>query len=185
MIMSLRPVCCLSLLLLGVQTLAVAADRGAAVPSIPGAGDYVAVPDASMLASPDHTYKVVFDARHGAEHPNELAPAVLLAASEINTLAAHGVPRENARFAIVFHTAPSDDAVLDDAHYKARFGVANPNLPVLAKLKDANLDLYVCGQELLADGVPLDAVAKDVTIVEDGLIALIALQNQGYALLSF
>jgi len=157
----------------------------ALIPPIPGDADYVPVPNASFLATAQHSYRVVFDARQGAGKPTELAPAVLLAVSEINTLAAHSVPRQNVRFAIVFHTVRSDDAVLDDAHYKAKYGVSNPNLPVLSQLRAAGVELYVCGQELLADGVPLDGVAKDVTIAEDGLMALVMLQNDGYALLTF
>jgi len=157
----------------------------APIPPIPGPADYVAVPGSSFLATAQHSYRMVFDARQGAAQPSELTPAVLLAVSEINTLAAHGVPRKNVRFAIVFHTVRSDEAVLDDAHYKTKYGISNPNLPFLSQLKAAGVELYVCGQELLADGVPLDAVAKDVTLAEDGLMVLVMLQNDGYALLSF
>jgi intracellular sulfur oxidation DsrE/DsrF family protein len=170
---------------IGAQCPAHSAADAATIPSIPGVGDYVAVPNSSFLATPGRSYRVVFDARHGGDKPTEIAPAVMLAASEINTLAAHNVPRSKVRFAIVFHTASSDEAVLDDAHYKAKYGIANPNLPALARLRAAGVELYVCGQELLADGVPLDAVAKDVTIAEDGLMVLLMLQNDGYALLSF
>lgn len=89
----------------------------------------------------------------------------------MNTLAAHAVTRANVDF-VVFHTGPSDEAVLDDAHYRAKHGVANPNLPVLAELRRQGIKLCVCGQRLLADGVPLDAVTKEVTIVEDGVVAI-------------
>jgi len=163
-----------------------AADPGSApIPSIKSGDPYVAVPGAAKLASKKRVYRVVFDARRGADKPDELVPAINMASSEINTLAAHGVPRKNVKFVIVFHTAPANDGLLDSAHYRAKFGIDNPNLAVLAELKAAGVELYVCGQELLADKVPLNAVSHDVTVVEDGLVTIIEFQNDGYAHLSF
>lgn len=146
---------------------------------------YVAVPGAAKLASSKRIYRVVFDARRGAATPGDLVPAVNMAGSEINTLAAHRVPRRGAQFAIVFHTASANDALLADAHYRAKFGIANPNLAPLAALRAAGVELYVCGQQLLADGIPLAAVSPDITVVEDGLVTIIELQNDGYAYLPF
>jgi intracellular sulfur oxidation DsrE/DsrF family protein len=149
------------------------------------ADPYVAVPGATFLADNRHAYRVVFEARHGADKPDQLAPAVNMAGTELNTLAAHRVRRENVRFVVVFHTQPSDEAVLDNAHYRARYGIDNPNLPALAALKREGVELYVCGQELLADGVPLNAVTPDVTIAEDGVVVLMTYGSQGYAHLTF
>jgi intracellular sulfur oxidation DsrE/DsrF family protein len=159
--------------------------ESAPIPSITSGDPYVAVPGATKLASKKRVYRVVFDARHGADKPDELVPAINMASSEINTLAAHGVPRKNVKFVIVFHTAPANDGLLDNAHYRAKFGIDNPNLNVLAELKAAGVGLYVCGQELLADKVPMNAVSHDVTVVEDGLVTSIEFQNDGYAHLSF
>jgi intracellular sulfur oxidation DsrE/DsrF family protein len=149
------------------------------------ADPYVAVPGAAFVADDKHDYRVMFEARHGAEQPDLLAPAVNMAGTELNTLAAHHVPRRNVHFVVVFHTAPSDDAVLDNAHYRAKYGVDNPNLAALAALKREGVELYVCGQELLADKVPLEAVSHDVTIVEDGVVVLMTYGSEGYAHLLF
>jgi intracellular sulfur oxidation DsrE/DsrF family protein len=161
-----------------------AADVGP-VPHIRSADPYVAVPEAKSFANPQRIYRVLFEARHGADKPDELVPAIAMAGSEINTLAGHGVPRQHVKFAIVFHTAPANDGLLVNARYRAKFGRDNPNLKVLAELKAAGVGLFVCGQELLADKVPLSAVSPDVTVVEDGLIAIIEFENDGYAHLTF
>ena len=95
------------------------------------------------------------------------------------------MPRKNVKFVIDFYTAPANDGLLDNAQYHAKFGVDNPNLNVLAELKAAGVGLYVCGQELLADKVPLDAVSRDVTVVEDGLVTIMEFANDGYAHLTF
>jgi intracellular sulfur oxidation DsrE/DsrF family protein len=149
------------------------------------ADKYVAVPGATFLANNRQVCRVLFEGRHGADRPDQLSPVVNMAGTELNTLAAHAVKRANTHFVVVFHTEPADDAVLDNAHYRAKFGVDNPNLPALAALKREGVELYVCGQELLADGVPLDAVSPNVTIVEDGLIVLMTYGSQGFAHLTF
>ena len=111
-----------------VSTVGVADTDKMLVPSVKGVDAYVAVPSAARHAAPTRVYRVVFEARHGADKPDELVPAVNMAGSEINTFAAHALPRGNLKLAIVFHTAPSDDGLLDNEHYRAKFGVDNPNL---------------------------------------------------------
>jgi len=53
----------------------------------------------------------------------------------------------HAKFVWFFHGA-AINAILDDAHYKEKFGVSNPNLKVLAELKKSGVKLFVCGQNL-------------------------------------
>ena len=156
-----------------------------AVQPVPKADPDVAVPGSQFLASNRHDYRVVFEARRGADKPDQLVPAVNMAGSELNTLAAHGIRRSNVHFVVVFHTTASNEAVLDNAHYRARHGVDNPNLPVLEALRRQGVKLYVCGQSLLGDGVPLEAVSKEVTLAEDGVVVLMTYGAEGYAQLVF
>ena len=162
-----------------------AAQSNEVVQPVRGVDPYVAVPGSTFLANNHHDYRVVFEARRGAEKPDQVVPAVNMAGTELNTLAAHGVLRRNMHFVLVFHTKPSDEAVLDNAHYRARYGIDNPNLPVLAELRRQGVQIFVCGQEMLADGEPLAAVTPDVTIAEDGVVVLMTFGAQGYAHLTF
>jgi intracellular sulfur oxidation DsrE/DsrF family protein len=170
------------LLVLAPPLAAGAADT---VQQVAGADAYVAVPGSTFHADNAHVYRVVFDARHGADKPEHVIPAVNLAGSELNTFAAHGVKRANVRMVIVFHSTPSNEAVLDNAHYRAKYGIDNPNLPVLAELRREGVELYVCGQSLLADGISLDAVSPLVTLAEDGLVVLMTYGAEGYSQLTF
>src|SRR5262249_52321894 len=97
---------------------------------------------------------------------------------------AENVPLAHAQFAVVFH-GRAIDGILDDAHYKEKFGTRNPNLPVLAALRKQGTQLYVCGQNLAADGIDPEALSPDVDVASDALLVLIALQQKGYAVLSF
>ncbi len=156
------------------------ADQRPVVPSVSG---YIDIPGAALKPDPSLTYKVVFEARRGGGKPSELAPAVELAASELNTFVAAHV--KSFKIAMVFHSTAADDALLDNAHYRARYGVDNPNLPVLRHMRKAGVEIYVCGEQLMSDHVDSKWIVRDATIANDGLVALIYFQNKGYALLTF
>jgi intracellular sulfur oxidation DsrE/DsrF family protein len=94
--------------------------------------------------SKGNTYRAIFDATRAAEKPAQLVPALNMAGSEINALAAANVPLKQARFVVVFHGA-AVDGILDDGHYKAKFGINNPNLPVIAAIKERGVEFFVCG----------------------------------------
>lgn len=144
---------------------------------------YIDIPGAALKPDPALTYKVVFEARHGGAKPTDLAPAIDLAAEELNTFVAAHV--KNFKIALVFYSTPADEALLDNVHYRAKFGVDNPNLPLLQKMRAAGVEIYVCGEQLMSDNVDFKWITPDATIANDGLIALIYFQNKGYALLTF
>ena len=77
------------------------------------------------------------------------------------------------------------DGLLDKARYKAKYGVDNPNLKPLAKMRATGVEIYVCGEQLMGDGIDFKWLTPDVTVANDGLLALTVFQNQGYAVLAF
>jgi len=172
----------LSLAILGALTAASAAPLQQR-PVVPEADGWIDIPHTALRPDPGMTYKVVFDARKGAGKPTELAPAINLAASELNTFVAAHVP--NYRIAIVFHGTGVDDALLDNAHYRKKYGVDNPNLKPLARMKKAGVELYVCGEQLMSDGIDFAWLTHDVTVANDGLLALMVFHARGYAQLTF
>lgn len=121
-------------------------------PAIPEADGYVAIPRVAVPPDPKRIYRAVFDATRAAKDPAQLAPGINMAGSELNAFRAAGVPPGSAKFVVVFHGAGLD-GILDDAHYRAKFNRANPNLKVLAELKKAGVALFVCGQNLAADHI--------------------------------
>jgi intracellular sulfur oxidation DsrE/DsrF family protein len=114
-----------------------------------------------------------------AQWPPPKAPAVPEADGYVA-----GAPLKNGKFVIVFHGA-AIDGILDEAHYKTKFGVSNPNLEAIAKLKKAGAELFVCGQNLAFAGIDPKVLTPLVTVASDALIVLMKYENDGYALLSF
>jgi intracellular sulfur oxidation DsrE/DsrF family protein len=153
-------------------------------PLIPEADGYVEIPRASVVPERSRTYRAIFDATRAADKPTQLLPAINNVGSELNALVVAGVPTTNARFVVVFHGA-AIDGIRTEASYRAKFGVSNPNLKVLADLKKAGVELFVCGQNLASDRVDPKTLSPDVIVASDALIVLITYQNNGYAALSF
>jgi len=152
---------------------------------IPQAYGFTAVPGVAVKPDPHKIYRAIFSATAGADKPTALLPAILMAGTELNTLAANGVPLAHARYVIDFHGPGAVYGLLDNAHYRQKFGADNPNLPVLAALKKAGVKLYVCSQQMLAMGVGFNSISPDVTVASDGLFVLIDFQNKGYAYLPY
>lgn len=153
-------------------------------PVVPEADGYVAIPGAAFTPAKGNVYRALFDATAAAKSPEAILPAVNNAGSELNAFAVAGVPKNDVRFVIVFHGA-AVDGILDDAHYRAKFGIANPNANALAAMKKYGVKLYVCGQHLAGAHIDPATLSKDVTVASDALIVSMAYQNQGYAVFNY
>lgn len=153
-------------------------------PVIKEADGFVIIPKVAMPPDKKRTYRAIFDATKAAKESSEIVPAINNSGALLNDFGVSGVPLQNAKFVLVFHGA-AINAILDDAHYKAKFGISNPNLPVLTKLKKAGVKIFVCGQNLLSENIDPKTISKDVTVASDALIVLISYQNDGYALMSY
>ena len=171
-------------ILLSTITLASAQSPPPKAPAVSGADEYVDIPNAALAPTKTSTYRAIFDATRAAKRPTDLLPALNMAGSELNALAATNVALANAKFAVVFH-GPAVGGILDEPHYKAKFGTSNPNLKAIAEMKKSGVEFFVCGQYLAAEKIAPKSLTPDVTLAADALLVLIHYQNQGYAVLSF
>jgi len=153
-------------------------------PIIPEADGFIIIKDAKIQPDKNRIYKAVYDATKTAKDSSQILPALNMAGSELNALGVCNIPVSHARFAVVFHGA-AINGILDNYHYKQKYGIDNPNLKVLGELRKAGVQLFVCGQNLLAENIEFKAVSPDVAVASDALIVLMAFQNDGYALMSF
>ena len=153
-------------------------------PLIPQADGFVVIKGAKMQPDKNRVYKAVYDATKASKDSSQILPALNMAGSELNALEVCGIPVNHAKFAIVFHGA-AINGILDNQHYKEKYRIDNPNLKVLAELKKAGVQLFVCGQNLLAESIDLKTISPEVTIASDALIVLMTFQNDGYALMSY
>ena len=104
--------------------------------------------------------------------------------AQLNALVSAGAQPANTKFVVVFH-GPAVDGILDDIHYKAKFGSNNPNLKAIAEMKKLGVAFFVCGQFLAAEKIDPKTLTSDVPLAADSLMVLMHYQNQGYALMTF
>lgn len=151
---------------------------------VPEADGFTVIPGAKLAPDKKRIYRAIYDATKSAKETSQLLPALNMAGSELNALAVCHIPLANAKFVVVFHGA-AINGILDNDHYKEKFGITNPNLNVLSELKKAGVKLFVCGQNLLAENIDPKIISPDITVASDALIVLMTYQNNGYALMSF
>ncbi len=164
------------------STLAMAGDNFWQAPVVTHAGKIHPLPDAAYQPDPDATYKIVFAMTRGSEDPSAVNPALQRVARTVNLYANAGVPLEHMKF-VAIASGPATDMVLDDAHYKKQFGVANPNLVVIRELRKDGIDVAVCGQAVAEHHFEYDWVDTQVTVALSALTTVTELQQKGYALM--
>jgi intracellular sulfur oxidation DsrE/DsrF family protein len=151
-------------------------------PTIQGYGPMHYLPDAAFKPQPDHVYKIVFALTQGPKSPDIVNPALDHVARTVNLYAASGVPLSHLKFVAIAYGAATPLA-LDDAHYRAAYGVANPNLPLIAELKKAGVTVAACGQAVAEHHFSYDWLASNITLALSGLTTVTTLESQGYVLM--
>jgi intracellular sulfur oxidation DsrE/DsrF family protein len=132
--------------------------------------------------NPDLDYKVVLDIYDSFKDSTKVNGALLEVARTYNLLVGNGVPREKVKVAAVIH-AGSVFSILSDEEYKKRYGISNPTLPLLSKLTEAGVELFVCGQNLGMFQINPGQISSNVKIALSAKTALITLDQMGYSFL--
>ncbi len=164
----------------------VAIERGADNgPLVEGYGRVFTIePDDVLFGpAPGRVFKVVFEAGLGAETPDRVDPALNNVARFLNMHGAVGVPKEDLQVALVMHRGAAKEA-LDNPGYQKRFGMNNPNLPLLEALAEAGVQIYLCAQSAAGRDMTWDEFASPVQLAFSAMTALVTLQQDGYQTIS-
>ena len=153
-------------------------------PDIKEARGYWPLPHAAVQPDKTRDFKVIFDATRAATKPEDVVPAVAEAAALVNALGGTGVPAAHRKIAIVFHGAAVSGILVDDS-YKQKYQMANPNLTLIRGLRDAGVELFVCGQFLHFQQIDAATIIPDVELATSAMLVNVTYQNRGYALLQF
>lgn len=157
------------------------AEEGGAllVPDMPVATD---IPNAHELPDPNTNYKVVFSVNRDPQSPDEVNPMFRAIATYLNTLGKHGVPPENRNLiAMIHHRTEGFDIVMTNEAYKERYGRDNPNIEIIRKLKEAGVDIRLCGQGLIGREIDEEDVNPDIQIDLWAMTSIVNLALDGYA----
>ncbi len=152
-------------------------------PSIKDYGPVHVWPEAGLRPDASTTYKAVFDVTQAAQGADEVSPGLVKVARTVNAFVAGGTPVDHLKFVVLIH-GPATPIALSADKFQAKYGHANPNLGVIQALKNAGVDVKVCGNGLGENGFTPADVNSNLSVAMAALAGLVILQNQGYAVLS-
>jgi len=165
-----------------LEAMPLESDSGWITPAIKGYGNIPQDSRSGFQPSLTLSNKVVFKVSRGAARPALVNPALDQVARVVNTYVAAGVPVQQLKFVVAVN-GEATSAMLDNAHFRQRFGVDNPNLVLISELKQQGIDVAVCDQALAWHHYKPQWIATSVTHALSALTTISTLQNKGYALL--
>lgn len=142
------------------------------------------ISEATVKPDPDLNYRLVIDVFSGAEAPDSLGAGLYNVARMLNLFSVGGVADDKVDVVLAIHGGATF-GVLDNDHYHKRYGVDNPNIPLIAALKEAGVKVTVCGQSLTGRGIATEDVNPQVEIATSMLTTVAMYQMRGYGMLRF
>ena len=127
-------------------------------------------------------YRVVFNVTKAPSASGKIDSTLDRMARFINLLGADGVRPDRGDLVAIVHGGATSSIMTDKAH-RAKFGVANPNIELIARLRAAGAEVHVCSQALAGNKIAKDAVNSAVQIDAAALTTLANLQLRGYAMI--
>ena len=151
---------------------------GFTFPRIKGHGKVVQLPDA--VDQPRDGSKICVDITAGGS-PKEINPAIEKVARFVNIYAGAGKRPANVRFTVILHGKATLAALNNESYAKQWQVDRNPNIPLFKKLKEAGVEILVCGQSLMHKGGRQEDVAGEVRIAVSALTVNVNRQLDGFA----
>ena len=148
--------------------------------SLADMGRMVDIPGAHEMLDPAHDYKVIFSLLSVPKSLDEINPGLKFVASFVNTFPYYKVPPEHRHFVVIFHGPTVDLVVNNKAYQKRHNGHSNPNIALMQDLTKAGVQLVVCGQSALENGVDLKTIQSDVQLNLSATVTFLNLESKGY-----
>ncbi len=147
-------------------------------PAIREYGKVVKLPNARH--QPRDGSKIVVDVTKGGKS-DKLNPAIEKVARFVNIYRGAGKTAAKVDIAVVLHGDATLSVLNSDAYAKRFKTKENPNLDCLRELREAGVEVLVCGQSLIGKGATPDEVVAYSNVAVSALTSLVNLQADGYA----
>lgn len=151
-------------------------------PRIQGAGGVYPLPAGVDMPAADVVHRLLIDATTADTTATGINRHLDAAARAVNLYALAKVPPDNLKVALVVH-GKATPLVLSDARYREHFGKPNPDAALIARLRKAGVEIYVCGQALSHQGHAVADVRDDIRVAQSAMSKLVELQAAGYGLI--
>lgn len=124
-------------------------------------------------------YKIAIDIIDAISDSSKFMNTLRELGRTYNLNIANGVPQNKLKVAVVIHGG-AIHGLLNNEAYQAKFGLPNPNIEIIQKMKNVGIDFYVCAQILAFRRVPEENIIKEVELAVSAKTALITLDQMGY-----
>ncbi|TAG09291.1 MAG: hypothetical protein EAZ13_01160 [Sphingobacteriia bacterium] len=173
------------MIIAGILLSEIAAAQTPVNPIISKYGTVFEVPFAVANTGSKSTYKILVDIVSLNGSPCwEINESIDNIARIINLHSLAGVSKEKIKLAVIIH-GPAIMTILNNEAYKQKFGVSNPNLPIFTALKEAGVELFVCGQTLFKRKVDLKDIAPEILPTISAITTITNYSAKGYTLLKY
>jgi intracellular sulfur oxidation DsrE/DsrF family protein len=155
-------------------------------PEFPAIGNFGGIhnwPNAAERPDSNVRYRVLFDITKQASAPDQVSPTLEKVARFLNLLAADDVRPKRGDVVAIVHGSATPVVLNNEAYRKRYEGSANPNLQLIAQLREAGVTVRVCSQALSKHEIQEEEVTDAVQIDVAALTTLANLQLRGYALI--
>jgi intracellular sulfur oxidation DsrE/DsrF family protein/SAM-dependent methyltransferase len=146
-------------------------------PIIRGQGGVVA--RQAAVGQPRVGAKVVLDVTADGK-PSEVNQGLERTARLLNLYGAAEMKASDVAIAVVLH-GEATKCILTNESYRQRFAEPNPNLPLIQSLREAGVEITVCGQALSNKSFADSEVVRGIPISAAALTFLINKQSEGFA----
>jgi intracellular sulfur oxidation DsrE/DsrF family protein len=154
-------------------------DPRLAYPRIHGAGGVLPVGPNALMPSTTADHRLYIDVDSDEPSRGAISRRLHTAAKLLNLYALAGVPNDKVHMVVLFY-GRGVDLALSDAAYQKKFGHPNPNAGVIRQLRQANVDMVVCGQALGHQNFVASNIRPGMKLALSALTTREELQAAGY-----
>ncbi len=147
-------------------------------------GETFNVENPDIKTDTESQLKVIFDVSASSANRGIRNKYIETAARFLNMHANEGMKKDQLHVAMTIHGGAWHDVLTNDA-YKEKFGVDNPNTPLIDALAKAGVDVIICGQTASYRGMDKAQINPNVKMALSAMTALLQYQDRGYRFIKF
>ena len=166
---------------IGLSVMPTTLSAQTSAPRIAGYGAIAPLTGGETRAEPALTYRLVFNVTKAAATPDGVSPSLDKVARLLNLLGRDNIRPAQGDIVVIVHGAATPIVANSTAYAAKTKAKLNPNLELIAKLRDAGVTVAVCSQALHANRIPAKQLAPGVRVDLSAMTTLAALQLRGWA----
>ncbi|MCU0358413.1 MAG: DsrE family protein [Cyclobacteriaceae bacterium] len=140
------------------------------------------VNDAALRYAPKQKHKIGIDITMPLQDSSKASMGITEIGRTFNLHVANGAPKENVTMVVVIHGG-AISSFFNNEQYNKRYGIDNPNIPLIQEFIAHGVRFYVCGQSLALLNLTRDVFGPGLQPTVSAKTAITDFQSKGYSFL--